>query len=592
MQPLRLSELIEFSGGINTVKAPYLLNLNESRHLENSNVSKGALTSISAPLFDRVTKFPYFFYYANKVYLYGSWRSNVIWDNKWYWSDGSKVGKVYPDGTEYELGIEEPYKALQYSTIDNEDSPLFNDYKYTYTYYDNNHGVESAPAPLTPYIKGDKKSIQLKGFIKPTEKSVTHYRLYRIGGYSTMFSLVAEIPITQTTYIDELDDTQIDGRELLTIKCGKPPFGLHYLIELNGRLYGAVGNKLYFSALGNPDSWYIYDFIPFRDTIVALAKSPNGLLVMGNNWIQIYNPYNKITRVLSDVIGCKNVESIGYYNNNVIWLSQYGLMISNGYSINSLTKDKIEEVGGLVATGAVVINDIYYMSFKPDLYPSETLYPDDSLYPSKVIGTFGVEQGILKIDFKRGVGFSYSLINLPKVQYIDEYKGYIGLIYGDYGTPVFPNYEDTLDCDRVFECGSYQLAYLNKHKEYKVTSLTPSDNLLPNNYLYPNDVIDFGWSEANELLPLKYISPLLVEGTPTTLKEYEKVRIRFRGSFEFTILIDNVQIQKVKLSSKDFATETVGIPNNYDKGHSIQFILEGVGIVRGIQYSWQVRDSI
>ena len=597
MQNLRVSEIIEFSGGINTVVAPYLIAPNEATHLANSDVRRGALWSRRSPLFKQDMGYPYFYEFQGTVYQFPVNRYSTEFDRKWYWANGFQTRKVLPDGTELPLGLDAPTRML--SAVAEDAGPHHGDYKYTYTYYDNDHGVESAPAPLTRYINANENNIRLYDFEPPVEPSVTHYRLYRIGGYYPFFALVAEIPVTDVEYTDKLDDTQIDGRELQTLRNGKPPFGLKFLTEYNGRMYGGVGNKLYFSALGNPDSWYIFDWIPMQDTITGIAKAPGGLLVMGKTWtaaLKGNQPTDFRLKNLSNVIGCKNHFSISYIEGNAIWISDRGLVSSNGYNVELLTRDKVEEVSGLLPTGACSVNDVYYMSFRPELYPKYTLFPGDDLYPAGTSGVSGVDQGILIMDFKRGRGYSYQVLDIPNITMVGLLDGNVGLIHGlanEAGFPVCDN-DGFPNCFHTLSCSGYELAYLDKHKEYQVTWFSPLHDLYPHNFLYPMDVIGFGWEFINNSLPLSYISPMFVENSPTTLKEYDKVRITFRGVFNVQVVFDNdrvvvdTMIASLNEKHNDFAI--IGIPNADDKSYSIKFIISGLGVIRGIQWTWQSRS--
>ena len=601
MQALRPSEVIEFSGGVNTVQAPYLIAPNESVVLANSDVRKGALWARKRPLFRQDVGYPYFFFYNNKAYQYAAWRSNVIWDRKWYYSDGAVTGKVYPDGQHFALGLPSPNTKL---TVDIEDveGPLNGDYKYTYTFYDSTNGVESAPAPLGAYVRPVDQAVKLSGFEEaPANSGVDTYRIYRIGGYYPYFVLVDEVPHTVDNYTDSLDDTEVDGRELQTLRNGPPPQGLHYLTEYNGRLYGAVGSKLYFSALGNPDSWYIFDWIPFRDTITGIAKGPGGLLVMGVDWtysLRGTDPLNFRLIPVSEVVGCAGAQSINYIKGNAVWLSDKGLVTSDGYRIELLTQPKVEEVSGMKPTGSASVNDVYYMSFKPALYPEHDLYPSNDLYPAGVQGTNGIDQGLVMMDFKRGRGYSYQLIDMPDIQYVDIYNGFTGVVHGRSDESMFPVCDGPAweHCLHTKNCSGYALSYLDRTEEYQVRYFTPELDLYPSNYLYPNDVIGYGWEEVNRSMPLTYISPLFVEGSPTTLKEYEKVRITFRGVFNVKILLDNDEIVQdvniISVTNQENDSVVIGIPNERDRSYSIRFLITGAGVIRGIQWTYQMRNNV
>jgi len=579
MGNLKLTELNAFNGGMNNVSAPYLIHPTESTFLVNVDLTRGAMQSSSQPKHSRDASKPYFYQYNIDVYEYDLWRSNVLWDNKWYWSDGKDTGKVLPDGTEKTLGIKAPTLAPDVVVATEDDGttpkkgPHLGDFKYCYTFYDSNTGVESAPSPLSLYIEGQENTFKIampEGL--PTD--ATHYRIYRIGGYLPYFMLVEKTELSE--FEDNLDDTQIDGRELDTIRNGLPPQGIHYFVEMNGRLYGAKDNRLYFSALGNPDSWYIYDFIPCQGSIRGLAKAPGGLIVFGHGWTALLagrSPLDFRLQVLSDDIGIVDASSIAYMDNSVIWLSPHGLCMTDGYSIKQITSEKIENVEGLNPIGACVLNNVYYMGFKPQLYPRDDLYPSDDLYPNAVKGTGGIDQGIIELDFKRGQGYAYKILDIPELNYVDMLDGKVAINTGDFSTPLFDSCDDIAfeECLGWLPCSGAEISYLN------VYSL---DRLEAMKY----------WET------LDYLSPLLVDNSTTTLKEYDKVRIVFKGVFRVQVLFDNDRvlvdrmIESVTEEAYDY--DMIGIPNEDNKAYSIRFRITGRGIVKGIQYSWKPRETV
>jgi hypothetical protein len=95
--------------------------------------------------------------------------------------------------------------------------------------------------------------------------------------------------------------------------------------------------------------------------------------------------------------------------------------------------------------------------------------------------------------------------------------------------------------------------------------------------------------------PIKYVSPMLVDGSPSTLKEYERVRIVFKGIFTLKVYYDNDEFVTEKTFISDsllkFDKQELRIPNDNDKAYSIRFRIEGRGIVRSLQYTYTMRDQ-
>ncbi len=569
MGPLTVTELNTFNGGMNNVTAPYLLRRDESTLLVNIDLRRGSMYSMARPIKHSDAKQAYFYQFKDTVYYFGSWRSNVLWDNKWYWSDGASTGKVLLDGKERPLGLPTPLMAPDCTSSGT--GPHTGDFKYCYTFYDNLTGVESAPSPLSSYVSATDNTINVKiNEMIPIE--ATHYRIYRIGGYLPYFMLVEMTTIDD--YGDSLDDTQIDGRILNTIRNGPPPQGIHYFTELNGRLFGAAGNKLYYSAIGNPDSWYVYDFIPCQNTVKGLAKVPGGLIVFGDSWCNILkgnDPMNFVLRELSNDIGMVDAQSLNYIDQSAIWLSNNGVCASDGYSIQQLTVDRIENIHGIRPAGSAVKNNTYYLAFKPELYPAPNLYPSPDLYPNGVRGTGGIDQGILTMDFKRGQGYAYKVLDIVDVTYIAELDGEVAAIKGVPGQALFAECESPAydDCSEFSSCTGWELAYIDK---VNIGMLFDYDNLAE----------------------LDYISPLMIDGTTTTLKEYDKVRVLFKGRFALQVLFDNDRlISEIYLDSSTIENYTfmeMKIPNEDNRAYSIRFKVTGKGIIKGIQYTYKMRE--
>ena len=595
MGTLQVAELNDFTGGMNTVQAPYKIARNESTLMANVDIKKGGLVSAPRILKYQDLSYRYWFQFIGTVYQYQTLRSNVIWNNVWYWADGSNTGKKYPDEFDSDLGLATPTSVLDLTENTSEPGNITGNVRYCYTFYDTQHGVESAPSPMSAYLRVEQSSIDITNF-EDLPQNADVYRLYRIGGYLPYFQLVAEV--TKKTYTDTLDEHEIDGRKLNTIRNGPPPSGINFFTELGGRMYGATSNRLYYSAIGNPDSWYIYDYILFQGTILGLAKVPAGLLVMGDRWVYLLQgdqPQNFKLKQISDKVGCKGHHSIAYIDNYAIWLSNHGLVRSDGFSLDFITKDKIENVQNVDPMGATALNHIYYLAYGPSLFPSNTLFPKDELYPQGVKGTGAIDQGIIICDFKRGRGFSYQIRDLQTVQYLGQADGEICVTWGKSEHHAF-------DCDEVayedclgFQiCSGYEMAYLNKRQRLVDTYFTPRENLFPRNRLFPTNLINVDMEYVATSDDVFYTSPILIDGSYATLKEYDKVRVIYRGIFTITVMFDNDRVVRektlVSLNDENNEYALIGIPNSDNKAYSIRFAVQGVGIIHSIQYTFKYRE--
>jgi len=554
-------EIMDFTGGISTVANPHLIAANECTYIANVDISKGSLEGVSElnPL--KVIDGRYFVQYNGLIYSYDTLRSNVIWDNKLYWSDGSSTGKILTDGSELPLGIATPTATPTISA--GAAGSLYGTLTYCYTYYDADTGVESAPSLLsnTITVNGTSVVVTLPANVPPV--GVESKRIYRVGGYLSRFTLVDTVPVASLSYTDNLDETVIDGRALRTLRTSPPPLGLSFLVELNGRLYGAVGNKVYYASLGNPDSWYTDDWFEVTATITGLASSQSGLLVFTSHTTNILrgtDPANFYMKELSNNIGCYSHFSIAHYQDSVLWLSGDAFVISNGSSISDLTSPKIKDIKGMYPRGALVKNMTYMMSFGPVLTPSTTLYPSTTQFPNGVVSG-GLSEGLVVIDFNHGRNYSYSLQEVIGV-------GNIGIV------------------SNKLLCGTY-----NSTVAFPVCSTRLEESyFLPVTYLL-SDLE----STVTPYKTMIYDSPVYIDSTYATLKEYEKVRIVYTGTFNVKVYLDGFGLT-VEHSFDDNSSEDgfiiIGIPNSANKGYGISFSIVGEGVIRAIQYTCKPRELV
>jgi len=578
MGNLTNTEVIDFTAGMNTVRAPHLLAKSEALALINVDIRRGSLRSMPNLKDKEAVTGSHFIEFLNTVYAYDGFRSNALLNNNLYWANGVTSGKVLWDGRELPLGIPTPKASPTLALVNAGVGHHSGEFLYAYTFYSSSTGAESAPSPLPLSLIVTQSDIKLSALeALPIEADT--YRIYRIGGYLARFTMVAAITPAELPYTDELYDTEIDGRIMSTLRSGAPLNGMHDFVELNGRLFGSLDTKLFFSALGNPDSWYSSDFFVLPQKITGIAKVPAGLLVFGVSFTYLLagsDPRNFRLKVVSNILGCVARESIAYINEDAIWLGETGVCVSNGYSILETTVDKIEYIKNLQPSSACVLNAVYYLSFVPSLLPSELLFPADTLYPAASEGTSLLEQGIIAIDFKRGNKFSYKMISYENLTSVGVVDGEVNAIVGVSST-VYLACSQPLGCDSFLQCSPYRLNLMNLYQGQHVTTLS-------------------------------YVSPQFIDGSFSTLKEYDKVRINYYGKFSFSIVFSSGEIiSTTELNSLDDAEilslgtgrgveftkdniVTIGIPNNNNKSYSIGFIVEGKGDIKSIQYSWKPRE--
>lgn len=90
-------------------------------------------------------------------------------------------------------------------------------------------------------------------------------------------------------------------------------------------------------------------------------------------------------------------------------------------------------------------------------------------------------------------------------------------------------------------------------------------------------------------LAFEYVSPVFIEDAYSEVKLYNNVYIRYNGTFELQILIDGILVVTHNLTGNTYKELTV--PEDYQRGNSIQFIINGVGKVYEIEYKAQGRQN-
>ena len=564
------TELQVFGGGVILQPAPHLLQPDQERYLANANLRKGNLATLPAPLFVEEGSGSYAFYFAQAWHYYDSYRSNVLYNGVWYWSSRFDSGKMYSDGTELPLGIEPPQNRLTTSaTAPSEGDGISGKINYVYTYYDPISGSESPPSKPSLELEVDKQAISITGIASSPEGY--QIRLYRIGGIITAYTAVVTLPDTSTDYLDELHFSEMQAIILDTLRAYPPSPSLHYLTQHQGRFYGAVNSRLFFSAPGKPDSWYNLDFLGFDTVIKGIASTSNGLIVMTDvrSWVITgLTPLQFTKHLLSDSEGCVSEKSIATNDGTAIWLSNSGFVMSNGGSVQNISINALGRFVNVTPRGAAVIDKRYFMSFGGALYPSPTLFPSPLLLPGAAIAsdTTSIPSGAIVIDFSTGQ---------PKFSTIIDEKMNDLIVHANYLYHISAT--ETEPMNIVLEDGSANIT--GELGRNNIVADTASDIAL---------VQTITGSDTREL---RYASPLLTEQSIGMLKQYEKVRVTYVGSLHLIIRNDSGRIlQEVDLSSLVKVSEWVGIPVAFNRGYGIQFSIVGQCVVDSLMYNWTPKE--
>lgn len=380
-------------------------------------------------------------------------------------------------------------------------------YQYVYTYYNSTDGSESAPSPLSAELDTESGEIEVLLPSTSSDPQVTHKRLYRIGNNIVQFTLVAELPLSTTLYLDNLSDSEVDGRFLESDNYSQAPAGLNYLAESYAMLFGAIGTSLRFTPIAEPTAWPPEYEIQFDSEITGLGAVSNGVLVFTRFKTFIVTgtgPLSLAQQSLRGDQGCIAFESIQEVKEGMLmWASEDGLCSSSGNNVVSVTKFALGETK-LLPTDSVVHDEIYYCHNSD----GKTLAWDYRFQPILK----WLDLGVTALSVANGEIYGYS------------------------------------------------------------------DGIL--NVLY----------KAADNLTFSYKSPRLVEGSYSEAKTYKKVYIRSEGDIIINIIIDEVVVSTFELTETE--THQLQVPQQQQRGYSIQFDITGTGVIHEIEYVASNRKNV
>lgn len=364
-------QLQQFNGGLNTKDAQHLLAINEAVEFTNINNITGELapdkslgsTNIVTGLYN------IFRMYTNgwETFTSDDHVSAVEWNNYIYVSAPVTAGTDYPlavnpGGFKIRLGIEPPAAAPTVAVGDA--GVLTGTYNYLFTYYNSTSGWESAPSPISAdlVLTSDQASLS----VMPADPNdlADKKRIYRVGGSLTAFSLVTTIDDGTTVYVDNIADSAIPGNLLNTVGWLAPPAELRYLTEYNGMLFGAVGNTVYVSVIGEFYAFPLEYQITIGTIVTGIAKLSNLLIVFtATKGYAIFgdSPITLSKTTIFDSQGCVKHSTIGYLNKTLVWVSNDGICSAAGADISLVSLQKITGVAYDAVVNAVVDSNVYYL---------------------------------------------------------------------------------------------------------------------------------------------------------------------------------------------------------------------------------------
>ncbi len=353
----------QFTGGMNEVLSPALLDEKTASLLVNANIESGKLSSVTLPKLLPVNT-------PEDLKHYGKINRSVVKIfERTYWSINDTFTAPYYGGDE------EDYLGIPFPDYDNEvvftplpEGELSGDFKYCVTYV-NKNGWEGAPGDILDY----ERAVTLEGnFVDITvtweDPRISYAKIYRTQKEGADFYCVGEVKTSGDTFTDKISDYTLAGLEpLSTVDNYPPPERGRFLSESGNVFFLAVDSTLYFSVQGNPHAWPKLNFVGFDDIITGIVPEFQGVLVFtANKTYRITGAENAATLtkvLLPGQQGCVLYNSVTQISNAPIWLSNDGICLWDGENINVISR-RIMNTSHLQVICSASANDCYYLFLK------------------------------------------------------------------------------------------------------------------------------------------------------------------------------------------------------------------------------------
>jgi len=267
---------------------------------------------------------------------------------------------------------------------------------YTYTFV-SEFGEEGPPAEfsiVTGIDPSEDAVIANMDISVGGDTCIVSKRIYRTVTDSdglSLLRLVAEIPLAQVSFTDNLSDANIEGDilpsfdpEIPGSRWDSPPADLAGLVSHpGGFLAGFVGNTVYISEPGNPHAWPVRYQISVEYPIVALGVSINTICIMTTG----------IPFSLTGVIPTELVKD--RYELRQSCLSKRGVADVNGI-IMYPSPDGLVALHGV--TGRIITESYYRRKNWQDLNPQTMI---GAVHDNKYYGFTDVSSVIFDFDERR-----------------------------------------------------------------------------------------------------------------------------------------------------------------------------------------------
>lgn len=271
-----------------------------------------------------------------------------------------------------------PTDFYMYADYQTEDVQAARAYVYTWV---SAYGEEGAPSPPT-LANGWSNGIWTIQLFQPplldqgTNRNLTRLRIYRtVAGQSgaTVYFFVAEVPITQGSYVDSsLDSVVALNIQLPSTNWFPPPEGLQSIQAMpNGMTVGFKGNEVWFSDPYIPHGWppgYVLttDFpiigLGIWGTSVVVCTASKPYILTGSS------PQTMASMRLESAQPCLSRGSIlSDANNGVFYMSPNGLILVNPGTFTAvnttelwITREQWQQITPQQYTFAIAMCSCYF----------------------------------------------------------------------------------------------------------------------------------------------------------------------------------------------------------------------------------------
>jgi hypothetical protein len=206
--------------------------------------------------------------------------------NTLYFCDGTDADlKKWDQTTVSNWGIAKPVTAPTLSFTAGSLSPT-SGYTYCLVYKNSSTGHISTASPRSASTGPLTSKNIVVHYTASTDPQVDKIDIYRNYDGGAIFFFCAEVANATSTFTDSTPDSGLNN-DLVAPLTGNdpPPTGMSIALFHQGRVWGVVGNKVYFGSgpdvtNGVPEeSWFLPNVFTFPGQVTALASTSVGLIV-------------------------------------------------------------------------------------------------------------------------------------------------------------------------------------------------------------------------------------------------------------------------------------------------------------------------